>query len=81
MDPTHFVKLLKPHLTIDGRTYPNGSVVEVDKRKRKALVEGGHAADHDGPAFEPEPEDEPEADAGPAGGRSRRTKLENAARQ
>lgn len=50
---SHFVRTLKPHLTIDGRTVPEGSVVEVDAYRRKALVEHGHAENHDGPASEP----------------------------
>lgn len=56
---SHFVRTLKPHLTIDGRTFPEGSVVEVDGFRRKALVEHKHAQDCDGPASEP---DQAEAD-------------------
>jgi hypothetical protein len=48
-----FVTLITDNITVGTRTYAAGSVVEVDKAVRKALVERGHAKDHEGPAFEP----------------------------
>lgn len=48
-----FVRLTKPHITISGRTYAEGAVVEVDESIHKRLVEEGHAVDHAGPAWEP----------------------------
>jgi hypothetical protein len=58
-----YVELITPDITIDNRTYPSRSVVEVDHRVRKRLVERGHAADHAGPAFEPEAVEGPEPPA------------------
>lgn len=68
---TSHVRTTTPHLTIDGRTYEPGSVVEVDHYRRKALVEHGHAVDVDGP-------DAPAEGTDPPAGRSR--KAEKATR-
>jgi hypothetical protein len=74
MPPQSFhIKLITDHVSIDGRVYRTGAVVEVDKYRRKGLVEHGHAEDHAGPAFEPEISDEPAA-------AKRTTKVERATR-
>jgi hypothetical protein len=70
---TFFIKLITDHVSIDGRVYRPGAVVEVDKYRRKGLVEHGHAEDHAGPAFEPEISDE----SSPA---KRATRVERATR-
>lgn len=46
---------LKKEITIGKTTYPPGQVVEVDKVRRKVLVDRGHAEDHPGPAGPPSP--------------------------
>lgn len=72
-----FVKTNHHHITIDGRTYAAGSVVECDNFRGKALVNGEHAIEHIGPAAETEFPDDPETQ-GDASPRSRR--LERATR-
>lgn len=49
------IRLITDHITIDGRTHAAGDLVEVDKYRRKALVEHGHAEDFAGPAGLAEP--------------------------
>lgn len=58
---------LKKEITLGRRTYPAGAVVEIDKYRRKELVDRNHAVDHPGPAHDPSApgaEDRPEADPG-----------------
>jgi len=49
-----FVKTKAEYLLIGNRSYPEGSVVQVDdERHQKRLVDAGHASPHDGPAVDP----------------------------
>lgn len=49
-----FIKLSKPYF-LNPRTYPAGSVVEVDENTARELVKYGIGVPDDGPAFEPKP--------------------------
>jgi hypothetical protein len=55
MANTYFVRLLKPHITVDGRTYEEGEVAAVDKFRRITLVNQGHAEDFTGDPAAPLP--------------------------
>lgn len=48
------IQLLR-EITVDNTTHPAGAVVEVDKIRRKALVERGHAEDAEGFEASPSP--------------------------
>ena len=61
MAESYFIQL-KREASVGERTYAPGSVVAVDKVRRKTLVERGHANDHPGPASEPEPEPTPDSE-------------------
>lgn len=50
-----FVKTLIDHVSISGRTYPAGSVVETDHYRLDELVNRKHGEAHPGPASEAPP--------------------------
>lgn len=55
-----FIRVNK-EITVDNVTHAAGSVVEVDKARRKTLVERGHAVDVPGPDAVGESKPEPVA--------------------
>jgi hypothetical protein len=59
-----FVKTTAPDLFISPRSYPKGSVVEVDEARAKTLIDDKVAVPSDGPASEPT-RVTPELDKGP----------------